>query len=98
MTQPSRVRSAFEPEVLTVPLASIATSKVLEPRVLRSVKFRRIGASIAQVGLIEPLAVTRTPGGGFRLLDGHARLAGPQVGRSDGGALPRGARRRGVHL
>ncbi len=75
MIPPSHVRSAFEPEVLTVPLASIAPSKVLEPRVLRSVKFGRIGASIAQVGLIEPLAVTRTTGGGFRLLDGHARLA-----------------------
>jgi len=42
--------------------------------VRESVKYRRIAASVAEVGLIEPLSIARQKGGGYLLLDGHMRL------------------------
>jgi hypothetical protein len=39
-----------------------------------SVKYRRIAASVAEVGLIEPISVARQRDGTFLILDGHVRL------------------------
>ena len=75
MTARDRVRRAFEEAVIVVPLSEIQPSKTIPPRVIQSVKFGRIVASIAEVGLVEPLVVLRAPDGRFRLLDGHARLS-----------------------
>lgn len=48
----------------------------LADKVRSSVKYRRIAHSIGEVGVIEPLVVVRSPGGGpLMLLDGHVRLA-----------------------
>jgi ParB-like chromosome segregation protein Spo0J len=48
----------------------------LADKVMTSVKYKRIAQSVAEVGVIEPLVVVRTPGGGpYMLLDGHVRHA-----------------------
>ena len=57
-----------------MPLVEIHPTKTLDAAVLRSVKYGRISASIAETGLVEPLVVSRRAEGGFRLLDGHARM------------------------
>ncbi len=75
MTEAKHLRRAFEDAVVLVTLTKIITSKTIEARVKRSVKFCRIAASIAELGLVEPLVVSREEDGRFRLLDGHARLA-----------------------
>ena len=75
MTEAKHLRRAFEDAVVLVTLTNIITSKTIEARVKRSVKFCRIAASIAELGLVEPLVVSREEDGRFRLLDGHARLA-----------------------
>jgi hypothetical protein len=75
VTEAKHLRRAFEDAVVLVTLTKIITSKTIEARVKRSVKFCRIAASIAELGLVEPLVVSREEDGRFRLLDGHARLA-----------------------
>ena len=75
MTEPKHLRPAFQDAVVQVTLANIVTAKTIEARVKQSVKFGRIAASIAEVGLVEPLVVSREEDGRFRLLDGHAHLA-----------------------
>ena len=79
MSIPAQVRRAFEDDTLTLPLSAIQPEKTLDPSVLRSVKYGRISASIAETGLVEPLVVSRLAGGGFRLLDGHARMVALQA-------------------
>lgn len=68
------VKMAFEPEVKVLPLTQLLPSKKLAPGLRETVKYRRIAASLAQLGLVEPLVVCRQPGGTYLLLDGHARL------------------------
>jgi len=69
------VKIAFERQVLILPLREILPSKMLAPGLKESVKYKRIAASVAQLGLVEPLVIARQPGGGYLLLDGHARLS-----------------------
>ena len=73
MSELSRVRQAFEAEAMVIALAAIHPAKTLAAAVLRRVEYRRIGASTAEVGLVELLVVSRRAEGGFRLLDGHPR-------------------------
>lgn len=70
------VRLACQPEVIEVPLARLLPSRRLEDGVRKSAKYRRIAASIAELGVIEPLAVfpVTAPGGQYLVLDGHVRL------------------------
>jgi ParB-like chromosome segregation protein Spo0J len=70
-----KVKIAFERKVLLIELNSILPSKILTPRVKDSSRYKRIVASVAQLGLIEPLSVTRQSDGSFLLLDGHVRFA-----------------------
>jgi ParB-like chromosome segregation protein Spo0J len=70
------IRAAFEDRTVLLPLASIMPMRVLNKDQRRSIKYKRIAASIAEVGVIEPLVVSRLAGRGdsYLLLDGHARL------------------------
>jgi len=70
-----RVRIAFEARVRVLPLDKLLPSKVLPPAVLESVKYKRIAASVAEVGVVEPLVVAASSGDAFTLLDGHVRLS-----------------------
>lgn len=69
------VRMAFEPTVRELALDRILSSKMLSAAVTESVKYKRIAASIAQVGLVEPLVVSQSRSNEHMLLDGHVRLS-----------------------
>ena len=69
-----RVRIAFERQALIVPIADLLPTKTLPSAVKETAKYRRIMASVAEVGVIEPLSVARQQGGTYLLLDGHVRL------------------------
>ncbi|WP_324828863.1 plasmid partitioning protein RepB C-terminal domain-containing protein [Qipengyuania zhejiangensis] len=73
MTKP--VKIAFEQDVVTLPIDRLLPTKGLPKSLLKGVKYSRIVASIAEVGIIEPLSVAQQKGGTFLLLDGHVRLA-----------------------
>jgi ParB-like chromosome segregation protein Spo0J len=46
----------------------------LAPEIKERVKYKRIVASVLQLGLIEPLVVSRQQGDSYLLLDGHIRF------------------------
>lgn len=70
----SPVKIAFEQQVLQIPISKLLPTRTLPKGVHESVKYRRIAASVAEVGLIEPISVARQRGGTFLILDGHVRL------------------------
>lgn len=68
------VKIAFEQKVLLLPIADLLPTKALPAGARDTVKYRRIAASVAEVGLIEPLSIARQKDGSYLLLDGHMRL------------------------
>ncbi len=68
------VTIAFEQKVLILPITDLLPTKALPAGVRDTVKYRRIVASVAEVGLIEPLSIARQKDGSYLLLDGHMRL------------------------
>jgi len=70
----SRVKIAFEQAVLQVPISKLLPTRALPKGIHESVKYRRIAASVAEVGLIEPISVARQRDGTFLILDGHVRI------------------------
>ncbi|PHR97565.1 MAG: chromosome partitioning protein ParB [Leeuwenhoekiella sp.] len=68
------VKIAFERKILIRPIADLLPTKALPAGVRETVKYRRIAASVAEVGLIEPLSIARQNDGSYLLLDGHMRL------------------------
>jgi ParB-like chromosome segregation protein Spo0J len=70
------VALGFLPKPLLLPVDSLLPSVSLDPKLQSSHKFRQIRASIAEIGLIEPLAVTSVgrQSGQHMVLDGHVRL------------------------
>ncbi|MCY2987465.1 MAG: ParB N-terminal domain-containing protein [Planctomycetota bacterium] len=73
----NRVRLACETSIISVPLASILPVRKLSPAISKTDKYRRIAASVREVGIIEPLIVYPQANGStqYILLDGHVRLA-----------------------
>src|SRR5450830_1172859 len=75
----SNVELGFIPEPLLITMDNILLSRKVSPESIRSRKFDQILASIAEIGLIEPLSVVPEGKGGnqsgrYILLDGHFRL------------------------
>jgi hypothetical protein len=72
----NRVRLACDTNIISVPLASILPVRKLGPGINKTEKYRRIAASIREVGIIEPLVVYPQANGSaqYILLDGHIRL------------------------
>ena len=69
------VRIAFEQQIRIISLDQLLPSRQLSVAVLSSSKAQRIAASIAQLGLVEPIVVvTANAGGPYTVLDGHVRL------------------------
>ncbi|MBB3940455.1 hypothetical protein GGR39_002112 [Novosphingobium fluoreni] len=68
------MKIAFEQKVLILPIVDLLPTKALPAGVRDTVKYRRIAASVAEVGLIEPLSIARQKDGSYLLLDGHMRL------------------------
>jgi hypothetical protein len=71
------LKEAFERQVEVFLLENIFAARALDTRAKSSRKFKRIARSVAELGLVEPLVVTRKcpEAGKVLLLDGHARLA-----------------------
>ncbi|MFV0622683.1 plasmid partitioning protein RepB C-terminal domain-containing protein [Sphingomonas sp. ac-8] len=69
------VRISFEREVLQLPIAAILPLRPMTKRITDSRRYARIVSSIGEIGVIEPLIVTRADKDGrHMLLDGHLRL------------------------
>ena len=68
------VKRAFQSEIVTIGITEITPIKTMTPAYRRTDTYRRIAASIAHVGIIEPLIVFPTTKGNYILLDGHTRL------------------------
>ncbi|MFC1535265.1 plasmid partitioning protein RepB C-terminal domain-containing protein, partial [Thermodesulfobacteriota bacterium] len=70
------VKMSFEPEGVVLPIDQILPGKKVKSSIKKSGKYKRIVASIREIGIIEPLNVFPFNGkeGNFLLLDGHMRL------------------------
>ncbi len=73
----NRIRFACDPKILLLPLSSILPVRKISVGMTKTEKFRRIAASIREVGVVEPLVVYPQVNGStqYVLLDGHIRLA-----------------------
>jgi hypothetical protein len=73
----NRVRFACDPKIISVPVGSILPVRKLNPNISKTEKYRRIAASIREVGIIEPPIVypQANDNSQYILLDGHVRLA-----------------------
>lgn len=72
----SKLTLGFIPEVIVVALDNLLPSRKTPAGLITSRKYRQIVASIAEIGLIEPLSVAPASTGTLQhlLLDGHIRL------------------------
>ncbi|KZX52676.1 MAG: chromosome partitioning protein ParB [Altererythrobacter sp.] len=69
------IRISFEQKVLDLPLDRLLPLRPMTARITGSRKYARIATSIKEIGVIEPLAVTKADSSGrHMLLDGHLRL------------------------
>jgi hypothetical protein len=57
------VKIAFERRVISVAVGRLLPARALPPGLHETVKYRRIAASVSEVGLIEPLSVARQKDG-----------------------------------
>jgi ParB-like chromosome segregation protein Spo0J len=69
------IHSSFEQQIIVLPLASITLLRQVPPAVANGRKYQKVAASIREVGLVEPLVVTRPKrmDDGYLLLDGYLR-------------------------
>ncbi len=72
----NRVKFACQPALKQIEIEKLLLLRKIAPGTRSSVKYRRIAASIREVGIIEPLVVypQKNGNGGYMLLDGHMRL------------------------
>ncbi len=71
----AKVQTAFEPASKVVALDDILPLHRVDSATRKAIKYRRIAASIEQLGVIEPLVIHPQKGrsGKYMLLDGHLR-------------------------
>jgi ParB-like chromosome segregation protein Spo0J len=74
---PEPVKMAFERQVVVLPLSNILPIKRVPDTVKQAMRYKRIVASIGEVGVVEPLVVARRQDdtGPYMLVDGHLRHA-----------------------
>lgn len=80
----SHIKHAFEQQIIEIPVEQVIPGASLPKGILATPKFKTILRSIAELGVIEPLAVFRSTQrpGDYDLLDGRLRLeALRQLGR-----------------
>ena len=68
------VKQAFQPEIVPINITEITPIKTMTAASRKTDTYQRIAASMAHVGLIEPLVVFPTTNRNYVLLDGHTRL------------------------
>ena len=73
----NRIRFACDPKILLLPISSILPVRTISTGMTRTERYRRIAASVREVGIVEPLVVYPQSNGStyYILLDGHIRLA-----------------------
>src|SRR4051812_25164014 len=78
------IKAAFGLKVVMLPLARILPTRQVGSALKQMLKYKRIVASIGEVGIVEPLVVVKPQQGSedYLLLDGHLRHAA----LNDGGA------------
>lgn len=71
------VHIGFERQIVVLPIVSLMPRRKINDDQKKSVKYKRISSSIAEIGVVEPLVVTRLgkKEARYLLLDGHLRLA-----------------------
>ncbi len=71
-----RINIGFKPDRLEIAIRDICPVKTVPAPVKKTRKYKQIAASVAEIGLVEPLVVHPQKGskGKFLLLDGHMRL------------------------
>lgn len=69
------VNISFEQSIVVLPLDAILPLKQVPNTIKNFAKYKRIEKSIAEIGIIEPLVVSKNPdeNGKYLLLDGHSR-------------------------
>jgi RepB plasmid partitioning protein/ParB/Sulfiredoxin domain len=70
----SKVKPAFNQQVVVLPIDVIVPQKELSPEFKKSTTYKRVSSSLEHIGLIEPLIVYPRGPRDYLLLDGHARL------------------------
>jgi len=75
-----KIKMGFEPEGIVLPLDRIHPLRSLSPAITSHVKYKRIKASMQEIGIIEPLIVSpqstkRNKKTHYSILDGHIRYA-----------------------
>jgi hypothetical protein len=86
MAKRKKVRMAFEPRGIVLPLEKILPRKQIRESSKYTARYQRIVASIKVVGIVEPLIVFphNKRKGEYLLLDGHLRLeALKELGESE---------------
>ncbi|MDO6966088.1 plasmid partitioning protein RepB C-terminal domain-containing protein [Rhizobium alvei] len=70
------VRISFEQTIVELPMTAILPRKIITEAQKKTVKYKRIASSISEVGIVEPIVVSRLEENGhtFMLLDGHVRF------------------------
>jgi hypothetical protein len=87
---PEPVKMAFERQVVVLPLSNILPMKRVPDTLKQAMRYKRIVASIAEIGIVEPLVVARRQDhtGPYMLVDGHLRHAAlSDLGNSEGPCL-----------
>jgi ParB-like chromosome segregation protein Spo0J len=86
---PEPAKMAFERQALDLALRDILPMRRVLDSVKQTVRYKRIVASITEVGVVEPLVVTRREGAGpYMLVDGHLRYAAlSDLGNSEASCL-----------
>src|SRR6202043_1430382 len=74
---PEPIKMAFERQVVVLPLSNILPIKRVPDTVKQAMRYKRIVASIGEVGIVEPLVVARQQDDNepYMLVDGHLRHA-----------------------
>src|SRR5436853_7314762 len=93
---PEPVKMAFERQVVVLPLSNILPTKQVPDTIKQAMRYKRIVASIAEVGIVEPLVVARRQEdtGPYMLVDGHLRHAAlADLGHREAACLTGGGRR-----
>lgn len=74
------VHIAFEREIAVLSISSLLPRKKVADALKKTVKYKRIARSVAEIGVIEPLVVCRVNkrSSQYLLLDGHLRLVALQ--------------------
>lgn len=70
------VRISFEQKIVELPMTAILPRKIITEAQKKTVKYRRIASSISEVGIVEPIVISRLEENKekFMLLDGHVRF------------------------